>query len=278
MSKKFVGEKALKKFMSIVIGSETFPKEDVTNDEVSNLWDNCEMSIGSENELNLFSFDLDGDSVILNQFIDNTATDVTVYGAYKKDGKTYKTKIGSNEELTENYLFSRKTNIQTITFNPNIDFSECIKFNFAFYFCTSLKNINGLENISTSNMMNMDAAFAHCLSLTSLNLTSFNTSKVTSMANMFFNCKKLSLISNLNKLNTVNVNDMQFMFQFCEALTSLDLTSWDTSNVINMSGIFNSCPNIKEIKVSRDKWNTTNVTNSNYMFDNCGCSAVTYID
>ena len=42
--------------------------------------------------------------------------------------------------------------------------------------------------------------FYDCSSLTSLDLSSFNTSKVTSMINMFYNCSKIQ--TELNIMNT----------------------------------------------------------------------------
>ena len=37
------------------------------------------------------------------------------------------------------------------------------------------------------------------------------------------------------------------MFSNCSDLTSLDLSGWDTSNVIYMNGMFNGCVNLKTI-------------------------------
>lgn len=47
----------------------------------------------------------------------------------------------------------------------------------------------------------------------------------------------------------------------------LNLSSWDTSNVTNMSYMFAYSPNLKKIFVS-EKFKTNNVTSSNNMFDN----------
>ena len=42
-----------------------------------------------------------------------------------------------------------------------------------------------------------------------------------------------------------------------------DISEWDTSNVINMRGMFSKCPFNRDLS----KWDTSNVTNMNHMFD-----------
>ena len=70
-----------------------------------------------------------------------------------------------------------------------------------------------------------------------IDLSRFNTSKVTSMENMF--------------------RDTLF--------TTLNLSSFDTSKVTDMSSMFSSCKNLTTIYAS-NKFITDNVTNSTSMF------------
>ncbi|MDD3414126.1 MAG: BspA family leucine-rich repeat surface protein, partial [Lachnospiraceae bacterium] len=49
--------------------------------------------------------------------------------------------------------------------------------------------------------------------------------------------------------------------------TNIDLSDFDTTNVINMSSMFNNCFSLKEINLSN--FNTSNVTNMKMMFDSC---------
>ena len=58
------------------------------------------------------------------------------------------------------------------------------------------------------------------------------------------------------------------MFEDCYALTVLDLSSFDTSNVIKMDEMFNDCIALTTIYVS-DKWTTAKVEDGNSMFDGC---------
>ena len=58
------------------------------------------------------------------------------------------------------------------------------------------------------------------------------------------------------------------MFNGCRGLTSLDVSNFNTSNVINMSYMFAGCSNSTTIYAGCD-WSTTNVTNSDNMFNTC---------
>jgi surface protein len=82
----------------------------------------------------------------------------------------------------------------------------------------------------------------------------------------------LKEIIGLEKFNTSNVTNMSTMFQRCVKITSLNLTSFDTNNVTDMSYMFASCSNLKSIRVS-SKWKTAST--KDYMFYDCGVSKVT---
>ena len=75
--------------------------------------------------------------------------------------------------------------------------------------------------------------------------------------------------------DTSNVTDMSDMFNNCSGLTGeLDLSSWDVSSVTNMSDMFNLCSRLTNIDVST--WDVTNVTDMSFLFDNC--ESLTSID
>ena len=61
---------------------------------------------------------------------------------------------------------------------------------------------------------------------------------------------------------------MASMFNSCTGLTSLDLSSFNTSKVTNMSYMFNGCTNLRTIYVGNG-WSTAAVTGSTEMFYNC---------
>ena len=65
---------------------------------------------------------------------------------------------------------------------------------------------------------------------------------ITDLSYMFYNCNKLSSLSDISKWNTSNVNNMRSMFNNCTALYSLPyISKWNTSNVKYMNYIFSGC-------------------------------------
>ncbi len=63
---------------------------------------------------------------------------------------------------------------------------------------------------------------------------------------LFSNFFLLKQIEGTDNLDTSNVENMSFMFNYCQSLTSLDLSSWDTSKVTNMSYTFASLRLVEE--------------------------------
>ena len=57
------------------------------------------------------------------------------------------------------------------------------------------------------------------------------------------------------------------MFGDCKLLTNINLSNFNTNNVINMNGMFYGCSSLKDINLSN--FNTNKVTNMNYMFGDC---------
>ena len=108
----------------------------------------------------------------------------------------------------------------------------------------------------------------------------FNTSKVTNMQDMFYNNSLLDNID-VSTFNTKNVIDMGGMFAMC-GFISLDLSNFNTENLANIfveeyrrnRSIFSRCPSLTTIDLS--SFNTTNVTNMRYMF--YVCSSLTSLD
>ena len=115
----------------------------------------------------------------------------------------------------------------------------------------------------------MEGMFHSCRALTELDLSNFNTSNVTNMADMFQECSCLTSLD-LSSWNTSNVTDMNKMFHGCRALTELDISSFNTSNVYNMQSMFDNCSNLTTIYAS-NLWSTENIfdTFSHSMFYKC---------
>ena len=73
------------------------------------------------------------------------------------------------------------------------------------------------------------------------------------MKGMFYECKSLKNL-NLSDFDTQNVIDMDYIFSGCKSLMKINLTNFNTQNVKNMSGIFDGCNSLKkQFVITNDK-------------------------
>ena len=70
------------------------------------------------------------------------------------------------------------------------------------------------------------------------------------MKAMFGGCHSLHELKGLSKFNTSNVTSMKQMFQECKQLKYLDLSKFDSSNLLNMRYMFYGCTNLKYLNIS----------------------------
>lgn len=94
----------------------------------------------------------------------------------------------------------------------------------------------------------------------------FHTDFATNMASMFDFCPALSVLD-VSDFNTANVTDMSGMFYDCSSLTRIDLSGFDTSKVTGMSCMFTNCCKITSLDLS--SFDTSNVTSMSWMFYKC---------
>ena len=82
---------------------------------------------------------------------------------------------------------------------------------------------------------------------------------------LFYSCKMTEL--DINFLNTSNITNMSYMFNGCNNLTSLDLSNWDTSNVTDIRQMFAYCSKLTSLDLSN--FDTSNVKDMSSMFAQC---------
>ena len=90
---------------------------------------------------------------------------------------------------------------------------------------------------------------------------------------MFYNCSSLTSL-NLSSFNTSNVTYIWYMFSGCSALTTLDLSSFNTSKVTGMTNIFRNCSTLTTLDLSN--FDTSMVDGMERVF--AGCSALTTLN
>lgn len=101
----------------------------------------------------------------------------------------------------------------------------------------------------------------------------FFTDNTVDMSFLFNRCESLKSVD-VSSFDTGSAKTMQGMFYGCIALTSLDVTGFNTSNVRNMQSIFRGCTDLDTIDVSG--FDTSDVRSMKYMFYNC--SGLTSLD
>lgn len=129
----------------------------------------------------------------------------------------------------------------------------------------SFREYKGLEldeelaSLDTSKLTTMATMFYYCNGLIRLNVSNFNTTNANNMRYMFYSCSQLTNLD-LSNFNTNNVTDMSYMFANCENLLNLDLRNFNFNNVTTFTNMFNGIPNNCRIIVADDnakRWVTT---------------------
>ena len=84
---------------------------------------------------------------------------------------------------------------------------------------------------------------------------------------MFQNCRNLEYLD-LSNFNTSNVTNMSWMFNNCNKLKKIKgINNFITDKVQDMKYMFQNCSNLEYLDLSN--FNTSNVTNMSFMFYNC---------
>ena len=140
---------------------------------------------------------------------------------------------------------------------------------------SSLTSIDA-DQLKLDSVIQCGYMFDGCKQLNSLDVSNWNVGKVQNFSNMFAGCTKLTSIKGLdtwkaNKDTATNANatasaeDMSSMFSSDANLTSLDLSSFNTSKVVSFSYMFSGCSKLKAI-TGISNWRNSQATNMSSMF------------
>ena len=117
-----------------------------------------------------------------------------------------------------------------VVFDPTFDVARPTSTYRWFYYMNKMTDITGLEYLHTDMVTTMNLMFANCTSLHLLDLTSFNTSQVTDMSNMFSGSSNLVTIYVGEGWNTDNVTSSSSMFYNCQNLKGGWSTTYKSTN------------------------------------------------
>ena len=157
-------------------------------------------------------------------------------------------------------------NVTKVVFDPAFANARPTKCNEWFQNYVNLTSIEGIEYLNTSQVTDMHNMFYNCYHLQTTDFSGFDTRKVKDMSNMFYNCGSLKSLD-ISNFNTSEVTDMRNMFYHCIGLTSLDLSHFNTSKVSIMISMFQLCSNLLSVNLSG--WDTRNVGSMDHMFEKC---------
>lgn len=90
----------------------------------------------------------------------------------------------------------------------------------------------------------------------------------------FMNFEGTDLSYEIENLDTRNINSMSSMFNYCTAMTSINLKNFVKSNTTDLNNMFSNSSKLKSINM--EGWDVSNVTKISGMFNNC--SALTNLD
>ena len=154
-------------------------------------------------------------------------------------------------------MFGFASNLQTVKVD-NWQPSSATSFCSMFHDCTKLLGFDAsdwkMPNLSTTSHMfrgcnsatsidvsgwytpsltSMDGMFHTCKSLTEVDLSSFDTSKCLEMSQIFDHATGIQTVKGMDKLNTSSAKTFEEAFAGCTNLKVVDLSSFNTRNVVN---------------------------------------------
>ena len=137
---------------------------------------------------------------------------------------------------------------------------------------------NVRENITTVTFkdviqpLDVDNWFEKCVNLVSVNNgNNLDLSYCNSASNMFCHCSKLESID-VSTWNMSNITSIYNIFFSCSALSTINVSNWNTSNCIDFTQCFYSCSKLQSLDVS--KWNVSNCERFNSMFSQCAIISI----
>ena len=162
-------------------------------------------------------------------------------------------------------------NAYSLTKFPVIKLKDNIRdISYIFAGCDKITSDELNRNLSAwklSGDLNIREAFRDCHSLERIDMSVFRNCNITNSSSVFSTCNKLKTITNIGNLNISKADGISYLFYECNALTQLDLSNWDTSNIQYMVATFDGCNNLTELNCST--WNTSKVYNMQLAFYNC---------
>ena len=180
-----------------------------------------------------FDYTLSGDTIILTAYR-GTAAELQIPAEAVIDGKTYCTALAECSETQR--IFGN--GIKALSFEAGV-----------------------------AVPLDCSWLFAGCKTLEKIDLSGINTAEVKNMSHFFDGCEKLGQFQFGDMFDTVNVEDMSFMFADCSRLSWVDLFGFTTDYVESMASMFAGCSRLKTLKIN--SFDTGKAADMSSMFSGC---------
>ena len=153
-------------------------------------------------------------------------------------------------------MFSEMANLKSIDISgwnvKNGNFCGAILSN-----CTSLETV--IMDNTYINARGLYAMFYNCTSLKEIDFNNSLGFYGDDFASFFYGCTNLKTIKGIDKLYPKAYTN--YVFQNCESLTSIDLSSWDMSNVLRINDMFSNCKKLIDVTIYSSLDNVSDYAN-----------------
>lgn len=149
-----------------------------------------------------------------------------------------------------------------------IDISKLALMNNMLSGCYELSELrlNVIDRNEVNNRV-MQGMFSGCYKLSEIDISKIKTSKVTDMSGMFNNCTSLEMVNGIGKIDTTRLMYTRLMFNGCNELKVIDISKWNTKNIVDMGYMFNWCKNLELVNIG--SIDISNVKDMGNMFNGC---------
>ena len=186
-----------------------------------------------------------------------------------------RSKTGTTEGIKHDEIPEKILSIQGEVVPPEVDVSYMYFLERSDLSISAHDKIKALEQ-DIINHPNKVFDLRHMFDMSNNQYSYLNFKNIKNVINasyLFANQKSITNLD-LSTFDTSNTIDMNNMFNGCSKLITINTENWDTSNVVDMNYMFNGCNALKNLDVSN--FNTSNVINMKYMFG--GCNALTSLN
>ena len=160
-------------------------------------------------------------------YSDGTLTFYYDYVQYSREGTIYN--LNSGAANPDWYTDRTCMEVSEVVFDPSFKVARPNSTHRWFAEMMSLSTITGLEYLNTSDVSDMYGMFFNCRLLKTLDLTGFNTANVADMSYMFYNCSQLTTILIGEGWSTAKVTAAEDMFLNCTRLVGAAGTAYDSN-------------------------------------------------